>query len=239
MNKNSNRFFIIFLIGMFALLFLRTQIITAGLLGAQTKEECISMGGRWHCSTRSSKYCITPGVPCTQWDEKTTTKKYCCGADECGNCTNYCTREVKYKVCVDPNYRPSTSVACGEDVTTCSCTKYVAPTPCNRCLTKAPTQVAKSCQCLELKPKEDKVKKSLSFECLVKGSKDAKITDYTVTFKKPSGSLINLKSNKITETPCPQSVTQDSTCYQVETTAIAAPEKGKYEMVVPPLITCQ
>jgi len=203
--------------------------------GATTQEECQSgQTGtgpirRWRCSNRQENCQTDPGVPCTQWETRTQTVRDCCATDECGNCTSYCDREDSYRVCVDPNYRPPKYEACGPTTTACSCTECVTPTPCQRCPTNAP-QPAATCQCLKLTPK--KTSQELSFTCLVQVPEGASITDYTVTFKKPNGGLVNLKKKTITKV-------QGSNNYQVETTAITALEKGKYEMVVPPQITCQ
>ena len=194
--------------------------------GATTQEDC---SGNWRCSNRQENCQTDPGVPCGQYETRTRTVRQCCAEDECGNCTSYCDREQSYRVCVDPNYRPPQYEPCGPTTTVCSCTVCVTPTPCGRCLTNAPQQ-AVTCQCLELVP--NKTSQGLSFTCTVQVPAGASITDYTVTFKKPNDSYINLKQKNITKIP-------GSNNYQVETIAIVAPEKGKYEMVVPPLIICQ
>jgi len=120
---------------------------------------------------------------------------------------------------------------------------------CTLCLTQAaqPTNITeqeaiatgKSCECLELKSIEDKTNHKLSFECLVAGSNNAQITNYTVTFENPGGDLINLKSDTINPVECPTSVTPDSTCYQVKTTSVDTTVKGTYKMIVPPQIICE
>ena len=233
MNKNK----ILLSLLLLTFIYLVIRQINFSVVEALTEAQCVSGGGVtrvWHCYDYRENCLIEPGVPCTQWETSTYTQNYCCpgATDECGGCTNYCTRERERRVCVDPNARPPKYEPCGPEKTICHCSiDGPDPTPCQPCLTNAPQQAAKSCQCLELTPK--KTSQELSFTCLVQVPTGASITDYTVTFKKPNGGLINLKSKNITK------VQDGSNNYQVETTAITATEKGKYEMVVPPLIICQ
>lgn len=242
MNKNKILLFLLLLLFVFFIIrqinfSVRGQVIFGGggrggsvcySTGATTQEDC---SGNWRCSNQQRNCKTDPGVPCTQFETRTQTVRVCCATNECGNCTSYCNQERSYRVCVDPNYRPPEYEPCGPTTTVCSCSVCVTPTPCGRCLTNAPTQAAKSCQCLELTPK--KTSKELSFTCLVQVPTGTFITNYTVTFKKPSGGLVNLKSKNIIK------VKDGSNNYQVETTAITTPEKGIYKMVVSPQITCQ
>lgn len=218
------------------------------------------------------------------------TESYCCETDECGGCARSCSRDVPYE-CVGCGVPYPTVQICNSNVgyecisecfkcasfsdplptyppipTIPTSTPRPSPTPCQRCLSKAPTQPpptsvprpspppnvptqpplantpppeVESCQCIEFNFKEDKTNHKLSFECLVAGGKDTQITDYTVTFEKPGGNLVNLKSDTINPVQCPSSVAPNSACYQVKTTSVDTTVKGTYKMIVPPQIICE
>lgn len=216
---------------------------------AASQEECKVSDGRdnksgitrsWQCSTYGKDTCITPGAPCSQWQTPKPKRMvtYCCKSDECGVCTKSCEREEEYDFCLSGDYRSETGVSCGERVTTCGCTECI---PCKKCEEKqkaALAPVQKSCRCLSFSPVKNAVGKT-SFTCTVEAENGGEITNFTVSFKTPSGKIVNLKSSKINPIQCPAGASKNNTCYQVETTAIGATEKGKYEMIIPPQITCQ
>lgn len=166
-------------------------------------------------------------------------ENYCCQTNACGLCTETCTRPRTQ--CWEPSMFPSPSIY----PTVCYCFECKVCAPCLTQAaqpTNAPQQGAAAdggCECLEMKPIEDKANHKLSFECLVVGSKDTQITGYTATLEKPGGTLITLNKDAVTPVSCSSSVAPDSTCYTVKTTTINNTVPGTYKMIVPPQITCQ
>lgn len=238
MSNNLKRLFGVLLIGIIPLLFFRQIVMAFG-------------EGYWFPSPEE----VGQYVQCTSSEEVALAE------NDCAPTSDFLVQEYTNYLCVGPYIDPSCPICnrvneCGicVDQTTGPCERCTSwthtyagcwkcltwipvsyPTPCQRCIEAA----SKSCQCSELKPIEDKINHKLSFECLVVGSENAQITDYAMTFKKPDDSLVNLESENIEPVECPSSAPQNRSCYQVKTTTIDTTVKGKYEMVVPPQITCQ